>query len=514
MQIQNHEISNWPSLAWICKLTLNNQSIELFHGSEVEIRDGWFCEAVWDGNFSEGNFDQTDIISGSGGRIRDDHLKFVSSGSTLDRLQQLQIYDQIWVSNSLPCLLAMTQATVKTGYGNYFNDFGKIVDGLKSHRHELKTSRGTVQFTYFDNLVWNGNSLTEFEKPNNDYKLNCFEDYFHLLKEKFSALASNLSDSNRQIKYEFLGTLSSGYDSTMVTTLASNFGCRHAISFFKAHGEEDHGSVAAQVLKINLSLFDRNKWSEKGKEYLFITADAKAEDRYFVEAEPILKNKVLLTGYHGDKMWDKKTKDLSANIVRGDRSGLSLSEYRLHTGFINCPVPFWFSRQIQAINEISNSSEMKRWDIESTYSRPICRRIAEEAGIPREAFGMKKRMSSEQAFTSTAFLSPALMQDYLSWLKKNRLQLIIQDKFPLIVSPLLDNLLCRLINSIPKIVKSFLAYLSKIPVLWRFSNNKYLYQLTMLDIMAEPMYLRKYIFPWALERAKSHYPIPVILKSE
>jgi hypothetical protein len=32
--------------------------------------------------------------------------------------------------------------------------------------------------------------------------------------------------------------------------------------------------------------------------------------------------------------------------------------------------------------------------------------------------------------------------------------------------------------------------------------------------MAKPMYLRKYIFPWALERAKSHYPIPAILESE
>ena len=44
--------------------------------------------------------------------------------------------------------------------------------------------------------------------------------------------------------------------------------------------------------------------------------------------------RVLMTGYHGDKVWAMESKDVSPAIVRGDPSGLGLTEYRLQAGFL------------------------------------------------------------------------------------------------------------------------------------------------------------------------------------
>src|SRR2546428_5128411 len=84
-------------------------------------------------------------------------------------------------------------------------------------------------------------------------------------------------------------------------------------------------------------------------------------------------------------MWSKRPRTTSADIVRGDQSGLSLSEYRLWAGFIHLPVPFLGVRQIGDVSALSRSSAMAPWDVPGAYSRPICRRIVETAGGPRRA---------------------------------------------------------------------------------------------------------------------------------
>ena len=42
--------------------------------------------------------------------------------------------------------------------------------------------------------------------------------------------------------------------------------------------------------------------------------------------------------------------------MRGDVSGLALTEYRLQAGFLNCPVPFWGARRLDDINRILTDS--------------------------------------------------------------------------------------------------------------------------------------------------------------
>ena len=77
------------------------------------------------------------------------------------------------------------------------------------------------------------------------------------------------------------------------------------------------------------------------------------------------------------------------------------------------------TRQIEDVNAISCSSEMAPWDVPGRYSRPICRRIIEEADVPRGAFATQKKAGSVLLRDQHSFLTPALKKDYLRWLKEH-----------------------------------------------------------------------------------------------
>jgi hypothetical protein len=192
--------------------------------------------------------------------------------------------------------------------------------------------------------------------------------------------------------------------------------------------------------------------------------------------------RVLFTGFHGDKMWAKDTQDLSEHIVRGDYSGLSLSEYRLWAGFIHCPVAFWGARHIRDVHAISNSPEMEPWDVAVQYSRPIPRRIVEEAGVPRELFGTHKRMASVFLLDPRDFLTAQSWNDYEDWLRQHRLEWVRQGRIP----PPWGAPIAR--------VKRWVLRHTR----W---NVRGIHRLTRLNP-------RRYMFPWAVERAKQRYPRP------
>ena len=79
------------------------------------------------------------------------------------------------------------------------------------------------------------------------------------------------------------------------------------------------------------------------------------------------------------------------DIRRNDVSGLGIAEVRLWAGFVHVPVPTIYARNITDIVAISNSPEMQPWSVLGDYDRPIPRRIAETAGVPRGLFGIAKK---------------------------------------------------------------------------------------------------------------------------
>jgi hypothetical protein len=411
----------WPPLSWIARCVPGDQMLSVRHGVQVETRADWFCEAIWDEDFASGAFDQTDVVFGSGGRVRDAHCTFVSSASTVDRLHVLRRAGEVLISNSLPCLLSTAQTSIAPAAENWFELFVSIRQGIDHYRRVVPTASGEqVELVYFRNLRWTGNELIEIDKPAATRDFGSFDAYHGFLVDAVRHLSANLSDPARRRAYEFLGTLSSGYDSSTAAAICREFGLERAVASRQARDAEDSddGARVAEALGIQILHIDRTAWRQKHRPELpFFAANPRAGEVYLAAAEDQLGGKVLVTGFHGDKMWGKATTALGPDIVRGDMSGLSLTEYRLHVGFIHFPIAFLGVRQIRDVHALSNSSELAPWDVPGDYSRPVCRRIVEEAGAPRHAFGQRKKMASVHFGQGEGLLTDASRIDYHAWLK-------------------------------------------------------------------------------------------------
>ena len=480
-------IEEWPPLAWLAVCRKTDSEVTVVHGPQVETTDEWFCEAVWAGDYEEGGFDATDIVAGSGGRLRDREIIFVSSGSTVDRLVYWQSDKILLVSNSIACLLAVANASAMVTYPRYWYDFCTIVSGLKRYKTDLPTSIGRLHLLYFDNLSWDGQELhvVPKSKPRRDF--GDFERYHGFLSESMHAVATNLASPARKSPYRMLCTVSSGYDSPCVAVIARSAACAEAICIDTARdGSPENGAAIAEHLGMRAYVISRDGWREFAfPQVPFIAADCTGEAVSLQSAISHLHGRVLFTGNYGGVIWGKHPPDLGESIVRGDTSGLSHCEFRLWQGYIQCAVPFWGARQIRDVNQITLSSDLGEWDVSGAYSRPIPRRIVETAGVPRGMFGVRKRAT---AIFVSEFFTPDAMEDYFAWLKRHRWDWIKRGRLPPIRHDAFDCWLARMIGD--------LEHLKHLPVLWRLARDA---------PMNNPFLLRAYVFPWAIEHAKKRY---------
>ena len=246
LRLRFHRSDTWPVLSWLARCRPGDEVVDVIHGTHVEAAPDWFCEAVWDGAYESGDFDRTDIVFGSGGRARDGGITFVSSGATVDRIQTMESGEEVWVSNSLPCLLAISGGQLDPAYPHYFRDFSSIRLGLSRYASQVATNRGVIRLTYFNNVVWDGQRLRTLAKPNPSRDFGTFERYRDFLEATLQRVGRNLTASVRQYPYRFLGTISSGYDSPAVAVLARQAGLEDVISFDGADaGESDSGQEIA-----------------------------------------------------------------------------------------------------------------------------------------------------------------------------------------------------------------------------------------------------------------------------
>lgn len=493
-------IPGWPPLAWLARCRPEQPTVTVFHGPRVEVTAEWFVEAVWAGPYADAGFDRTDLVFGSGGRLRDGTLTFVSPGTTVDRLQYLRDTEGAWVSNSLPCLLAAANGVPDPTYGRYFPLFESIIRGIRNYERDLPTSAGAARLVYFDNLIWDGSELRESEKPFPRRDFGTFEKYRAFLDSSLVLLSKNMSAPQRRFPYRWLGTMSSGYDSLTTAVLAKPMGLDEAVSFTEARGGgADSGQPAAGILGVPLTLIPRDAWSRAPlPEVPFIAADAKGEDVFMRGAESNLLGRALLTGHFGGRAWDKNAKGLSEEIVRGDQSGMALLEYRLWAGFVHCPVAFLGVRQILDLHALNLSPEMRPWDVGGRYNRPLARRIIETAGIPRGSFAVHKRAGSVLFFQRDSFLSPGSLEDFTRWLHDHADEWRKQGLVPPALKPGRRTLRQQGAAVAAQLVRA-LSWVTRhrIWVLEGLGRR-------LTNIAArEPLF--RYLFPWAIARAKERY---------
>ncbi len=495
MKFEFHSHSEWPGLAWIARVEPRNARVIVEHGARVETSDRWFCEAVWNGDFAAGDFDLTDQVFGSGGRIREDGITFVSAGSTVDRLVWAEQDGATFISNSLACLMQRLGAMLDPTFARYQQFFGTILRGIDDYQPELQTSRGTIHLCYYRNLWWDGSRLSERDKTETASGFDCFEAYHDYLAGALAGIGKNLADPKRKNPFKYLGTISSGYDSACIATMARAGGLNEVISMSHCKtGASDSGEATAKALGLKLTLVNRDGWRDFDlPEAAFISSDAKGEDVYFRGAAEMLSGRVLLTGFQGGKLWEKGTKLAGRSICRSDRSGLSLTEYRLRAGFIHCPVPFMGARHVDDIVNISNCEAMKPWDFNGAYSKPIPRRIIEEAGVPRTAFGMEKKAASVVFHSARNLLSISTRIDFDLWLREHAGEFWKNRQIP----PLAREALISPWQWLARHGWAIHDRTKWLPALRKFSRR--------VAEWGEKERLSWYLFPWAMERAKKAY---------
>lgn len=392
-----------PKLAWVATLDLEHARLTVVHGSAVECRPSFMVEGVWDGPFEAGAFHDGAHLFGSGIRLDRGTVHFVPSAALVDRLVYCRDGRRLLVSNSVVALLAATGARLDPRH-DYLVEAKAILAGVDRYAtalHVLHPSIERFEQVYHKVLAVKGGDVT-LERTIAGRKFASFAEYHAALRERLAAICANAADAARHTRVTTFGTLSTGYDSSAVAALVKDLGVQRYFTYVGSWGagtadrpEYETGPIAAALGVETIRI--RAPTAPDAEDELLLRAASPLGQQLplLALARHVERNAeaaAVFTGFHGDIVWDGNVRDkaVSAGIVRHDISGLDLSELRLKSGFFNVAVPFLFAASIESIAAVSKSAEMAPWRLGTAYDRPISRRIVEEAGVPRAAFGFLK----------------------------------------------------------------------------------------------------------------------------
>jgi hypothetical protein len=148
---------------------------------------------------------------------------------------------------------------------------------------------------------------------------------------------------------------------------------------------------------------------------------------------------------------------------------------------------------------------MKEWDIPGDYSRPICRRIVEEAGVPREMYATRKRAAAHLLHTDVHFLSPDSNRDYFRWLRNQRDDFVSHGKEAPSAGLLSDRLHWRWMHFVARNARRLNRAAPRLAALLKATRSTRLKKYARVSDAWESGGPRSYLFPWAFERAKEVY---------
>jgi hypothetical protein len=400
--------SSLPKLAWVADVDRTSGIVRLHHGSSVEVREDFFIEGVWNGPFQGGAFGETDCVFGTGGILSDASIRFVTSASTVDCLYYAESAVSITVSNSLPLILAYRDDALDPRCQEFPNICDSFLDGIDEYRRDIPTVKGAIRRQMYRNLDVFRDRVSESDKRMPP-KFESFEDYRNYRRDNYALIAANARDTSRTQQLEIWSTQSKGYDTTSINAMASIYGLdkvftvttakskSHLVHNDEGKSPDDDGTELCNALGLKCIPINRRAFTESfDEEYLYYCARHHNQDVNLKEINRHITNPgVLLTGVHGeilcanDPFVDPPLM-MDSTIKRLDVAGHGLAELRLVVGFIQLPVPFIGARRKADIVKVTESAAMDPWRLRNGYDRPIARRLAEEAGVPRHMFGQSK----------------------------------------------------------------------------------------------------------------------------
>ncbi len=391
MQIVYSQVEALPRLSWCARIREGRDAVEVVHGPWVETAADFFFEGAWDGDVSSGEFDAR-FFTGTGGKTAPGGFLVAAPDHTLDRIFLLRKDDSLFVSNSLHFVSAQAEDALDPKYLFYDSMLASVVEGTKGYARWIPTRSGRrVRLLAHANAIVAPDLRVREEPKPPAPEFRDFADYKSFLVRTAARLCANGRDPNRKVRYEPIATISTGYDSPAAAVIARAAGCAEAITFREARGAadtRDSGEAIGAALGMKVAVYDRLGYLARDD---FPEAEFYGGPNELASVLGGLERRIIFTGFHGDKVWDRNCDIVSRYIKRGDSSGSTYCEARLRVGFFHLPVPFVGSTSHPSIHRISRSEEMRPWTLWNSYDRPIPRRLLEESGVERTLFGIKKR---------------------------------------------------------------------------------------------------------------------------
>lgn len=420
-EISYRQVDTYPRFAWVAKYSCQSSSLLVRHGEGVEVAPQGIVEGAWNGRFEDWNIAEATALSGTGLTVSDGGVTFFSSTDRRCPLFSILKNRIRYVSNSpIACMAAAGEAPLE-GYPYYAEDLISIFrQGLYCQNGPLRLASNHKLCVHFSTQMTCAGVKLSFRPFDSGESPRDYASYYELLKSTTAALLENAADSGRQLQLNSAASISKGYDSTATAAIAKAAGCRKAYTFYnskKSDPYEDSGVENAKSIGLDCVQFDR--WS-------YTKADTAIEAEFALmpiasnvpmyAMEDVLRSHVYIVGVSGDIIWGQNGRpeaysNLSetwADII----SGGTLIDYRLRVGFTVFSPIFIGAQHNTAIAGIIRSKEMDPWRLSNDYDRPIPRRIAEEAGVPRENFGVRKSGSGHAHLRNVKSFTRAGSESY------------------------------------------------------------------------------------------------------
>lgn len=392
----NHNI---PKLAWYAEVHKGKDVVEVECGDNIEYNDEWFVEGAWCGDFQKGNFSNDIFFLGTGAVLQRDTICFATPGHTLERIYIIKDNEKLALSNSLCFVLERMQASLDYNYLEYEKAFHSVLNGLDVYQKKipLLNKEKKLWALYYCNIEVDSELHIKLSDKMKTPQFVSFTEYYNSMLNDLQKLKKNMQAKERKVKYGIVTTISSGYDSAACAVVAKEMGCDIAVTFNEPekYASDDGSEIAKKlgysvVIKKNAESY---KKSNKLVEAEYIAGGELGTGIVFSAFDKEFENNLVLIGEGGDHIWDRNVHDVNSVVRFSDElySGTTLIEPRLRLGYIYLPLPMYCATSWPSIHAISNNNEMKPWSLKNNYDRPIPRRIVEEAGIEREAFGIGKK---------------------------------------------------------------------------------------------------------------------------
>src|SRR5690349_15943347 len=79
VQFRYFEVATLPRLAWCARITRDDDTVAVFHGSRVETRARGFVEGAWSGPFDAFDLAGATVVCGTGAVADADDVRFSTS---------------------------------------------------------------------------------------------------------------------------------------------------------------------------------------------------------------------------------------------------------------------------------------------------------------------------------------------------------------------------------------------------------------------------------------------------